>query len=172
MASNTYSQNGPQSLSELMKQVNPSPQQANLDEQSRASIAWAQANGDKEARHSTGVWLKAPTQKEDYPTLIVYIDSSVMLADFQTNHEIYAMRLQRIGFPVEKVEFRLSKYKKKQDSQRKTSEIPAQKPLVELSEEQLQALDDELQTIASPVLREKARKASIRLLQWDITKST
>lgn len=162
-----HTQSTTQTISDLIQQLKLKPNPATLNQHDRAALAWSEANGDKEARHTMGLWVKEPTKKETKPTLIVYIDSSVMLADFQTNHEIYAMRLERVGFFVERVEFRLSRYTKKEDKDTKPDVTKELLPTYPLTEKQLEAIEDEIQIIDSPLLKEKARKASICLRQWE-----
>lgn len=90
---------------------------------SKAYIKWCEIAGSRAASHTMAVWVNENNQKE-YPDLIVYIDSSTLLADFTTNAELYKERLIYANFPVESIKFRLSnKVGKKKTIQPQTTQI-------------------------------------------------
>lgn len=75
-----------------------------------AARAWYEANGDIERAHTTGTFVRDPRRGETGPVLVVYVDSKARVTDFSANSEVYLARLANAGCPFCKVEFRLSKY--------------------------------------------------------------
>lgn len=80
-----------------------------LSANQRALSVWLSANGDVERAHTTGVYLRKPRGGVGTPILGVYVDSSVRLADFSANREVYLVRLAAAGLAVSGLEFRLSR---------------------------------------------------------------
>lgn len=74
----------------------------------KAGVAWNTIATKKERKHTQAVFVKENKTRK-YPTLIIYIDCSTLLQDYQTNHIWYEQKLFLIGYPVEKVIFKLSK---------------------------------------------------------------
>ena len=75
----------------------------------QAARAWAEANGDRERAHTTGVALAEPRRGASDPRLLVYVDSSVLLSDFRTNCNLYLGRLAMWGLALSGIDFRLSR---------------------------------------------------------------
>ncbi len=75
-----------------------------------AARAWYEANGDIERAHTTGTFVRDPRRGEAGPVLVVYVDSKARVTDFSANSEVYLARLANAGCPFCKVEFRLSRY--------------------------------------------------------------
>lgn len=76
--------------------------------------AWYAANGDIERAHTTGTFVREPRRGEGGPVLVVYVDSKARVTDFSANSEVYLARLANAGHPFHKVEFRLSRYPRRQ----------------------------------------------------------
>lgn len=165
-------------IAHLLKGVMGEGVSHGLSNTQRATKCWYEANGKKEERHTCGVWLKEPTGGETLPTLVVYIDSNVIMQDFVTNHEIYKLRLERVGLHVKEVQFRLSKWKKGEGpgSVSKMGIVPEKEdpptPPRELTEEEIQQIDSALETIKSDNLRRIIRQTMISSKQWEDAENT
>lgn len=81
----------------------------------RAAAAWAKAAGETGSRHTCGIYLdertggSAPDGSAPLPVLIVYLDGHSFVYEFATDHLLYEQRMAYLGFPVERIEFRLSR---------------------------------------------------------------
>ena len=108
----------------------------------RVYMLWYKVNGNFERKHTTGLYLKEPVGKEQYPTLIVYIDKNIVMQDFRTNKQIYLIRLKAEGLILRDIEFLLSKPGHKS---RKPVEIEPmkkkKKKLPELTEEEMAQIE-------------------------------
>lgn len=80
----------------------------------RVTRAWYAANGDIERAHTTGTFVREPRRGEAGPVLVVYVDSKARVTDFSANREIYLARLAHAGLSFSKIEFRLSKYPRRE----------------------------------------------------------
>ncbi len=80
---------------------------ASSDATSRAAALWAEAAGEAGSRHTCGIYVKEG-EAGGLPTLIVYLDGHSFVYEFATDHLLYEQRMAYLGFPVEKIEFRLS----------------------------------------------------------------
>lgn len=80
----------------------------------RASRAWYAANGDIERAHTTGTFVREPRAGEAGPVLVVYVDSKARATDFAANSAVYLARLAHAGVRFSKVEFRLSRYPRRE----------------------------------------------------------
>ncbi len=83
---------------------------AQSDATTRAAALWAQAAGETGSRHTRGIYLKE-SDTGGLPTLIVYLDGHSFVYEFATDHLLYEQQMAHLGFPVEKIEFRLSNRK-------------------------------------------------------------
>ena len=59
----------------------------------RAYLAWVEANGEREVKHTTGVFVREIADRE-YPVLTVYVDNRMCMIDFLAQREIYRARLR------------------------------------------------------------------------------
>ena len=106
-------------------------------------MLWYKVNGNFERKHTTGLYLKDPIGKEQYPTLIVYIDKNVVLQDFRTNKNIYLIRLKSQNLVLRDIEFKLSKSKNKAFKQKvENKEKKIKKPLPELSSQEIKQIEE------------------------------
>lgn len=80
----------------------------------RVTRAWYAANGDIERAHTTGTFVREPRRGEAGPVLVVYVDSKARVTDFSANREVYLARLAHAGLPFSKIEFRLSRYPRRE----------------------------------------------------------
>lgn len=104
--------NNGRSLSELLQKAIPNTSShTRLTEAQSAQNAWYKIAGKAERMHTTGIFVFTHETNE-LPKLGVYIDASPMLADFQIQKETYMERLEMVGFPVQDIVFRLSRYPK------------------------------------------------------------
>lgn len=92
----------------------------NLSLTQKASFAWNKIAGKIGQKHTQGIFVKEIDNTE--PLLYVYLDSSALIQDFQTNAVLYKEKLKLIGFPVEKIIFKLSnkKIQKKSSKEKDT----------------------------------------------------
>lgn len=78
-----------------------------------ALLTWFRVAGIAEKEHTTGVFV-VPTKYNQPPKLIVYIDSNSLRIDCMARREVYLQRFATMGHEFSSLEFKLSKYKKKQ----------------------------------------------------------
>ena len=152
------------SLSDAVSHVLHQEEQSPAGRISAATRAWYQANGTLEEKHTVGTFLRTADGK---PTiLIVYIDSNVLLHDFTTKREMYRDRLANIGFEVDEVQFKMSRYRK---GQRPEGIIPhtqkgSVKPLPKLSNDEISEIQQQTKNLP-PHLKETVSKAMISCKQ-------
>lgn len=165
---------GQTNLSSLIDGVIGNGYSNGLSETQKATKAWYQANGKKEETHTCGVWLMEANKAGELPTLVVYIDTNVMMQDFTTNKDIYKMRLERMGLKVADIQFRLSKWKKGEGpgSTKKSTEKEEKKPFEELSPDEIREIDEEVSVIKSDTLRQTIREAMISSKQFEDLENT
>ena len=75
----------------------------------RAYLAWVESNGEREVKHTTGVFVREIAGRE-YPVLTVYVDNRMCMIDFLAQREIYRARLSEYGLEFSDLEFKLDKY--------------------------------------------------------------
>ena len=80
-----------------------------LTEGARVARAWYAANGDRERRHTTGVWLRKSGKANVDPVLVVALDSNLLAAELGTNKELYLARLAFRGVAVSDIRFTVGK---------------------------------------------------------------
>lgn len=124
----------PANVGGLMREVIDKSLVPRMTENQRASAAWYRANGDRERRHTTGVFLKRSRVRGAAPVLGVYVDSHAMATDFGVNKDIYLSRLANIGFEVSGIEFLPSRTPRRAARADRESAIPVQTTLPELDE--------------------------------------
>lgn len=73
----------------------------------KAGCVWNRIAGDSGRRHTRGLYVEEVEGSD--PVLHVYLDSSPLIQDFQTDHGLYEQRLRWSGFPVSRVVFQLSR---------------------------------------------------------------
>lgn len=73
-----------------------------------AGWAWNKIAGPRGRAHTRGVFLQTQAAPR-LPLLRVYLDSSVLIQDFSTDHLLFEQRLSEVGLPVERVVFQLSR---------------------------------------------------------------
>lgn len=73
-----------------------------------AGWAWNKIAGPRGRSHTRGVFLQTQPAPR-LPLLRVYLDSSVLIQDFSTDHLLFEQRLSEVGLPVERVVFQLSR---------------------------------------------------------------
>lgn len=99
------SSDGPTSAADALGELLRGPLGRGLSPAAAAARAWYAANGDRERRHTTGVWLrKAPRAGLD-PVMVVGVDSNLLAQELGTNKEIYLSRLAFRGVAVSDVKF-------------------------------------------------------------------
>ena len=122
----------PAAVGELMRDVLDVQMARSMSDNQRAAFAWSKANGDRERKHTTGVFLKRPRVRGAAPILGVYVDSHAMATDFGVNKEIYLSRLANIGFEVSGIEFLPSR--RRVQSKETTAAKPTKKQPEQLPE--------------------------------------
>lgn len=107
----------------------------NLTLTQKASLSWNKIAGKIGQKHTQGIFVKETDETE--PILFVYLDSSALIQDFQTNAVLYKEKLAMIGFPVEKILFKLSNKKaQKQESREKQNTTQEKNSTLSKEEEQ------------------------------------
>ena len=145
-------QNHIYNAAELMDGLLNSDLSSGLSDNQKAYRAWFGANGKFEQAHTCGVFLKDMSAQKRLPVLYVYIDKSGVLQDFTTNKEIYIVRLSHFGFEVSDIQFRLSKYPKRQTpSQRDKTDMSNKPPLQELTQKQKKQAHDLTKELSHPL---------------------
>ena len=132
----------PESISTLMRDVLDVQMARSMTDNQRAAFAWAKANGDRERKHTTGVFLKRSRVRGAAPILGVYVDSHAMATDFSVNKEIYLARLANIGYEVSGIEFLPTRNRPRKTaektSRRETQDVAE---LPELDAQELEAIE-------------------------------
>lgn len=130
------------SIQELMEGFVSVELKEKLDENQKAAFIWNAANGDIERAHTTGVYLKAGRAGKA-PVLGVYLDSAPRVVDFSANKEIYLARLENQGLIFSDIDFKLTRYPKKDADVAGGSERTAPAPeLPELDEAELRYVEE------------------------------
>jgi hypothetical protein len=149
----------PEGMGSLMRQVVDERLLAKMSANQRAAAAWYRANGDRERKHTTGVFLKRPRVKGAAPVMGVYVDSHAMATDFGVNKGIYLARLANVGCEVSGIEFLPSRTPRKKSAAAtmpQAPQRPAQLPQLSPIE---RAEVDELVSELPEGLRAAASKA-------------
>lgn len=73
----------------------------------KAGCVWNRIAGDSGRKHTRGLYVEEVEGKD--PVLHVYLDSSPLIQDFQTDRLLFEQRLRWSGFPVSSVVFQLSR---------------------------------------------------------------
>lgn len=85
------------------------PLGAGLAPAAKAARAWYASNGDRERRHTTGVWLRKPGRMGADPVMVVALDSNLLAAELGTNKDLYLSRLAFHGVAVSDIRFSVGK---------------------------------------------------------------
>lgn len=104
-----FGETRPESVGGIMREVLDDRLAPHMTANQRAATAWYRANGDRERRHTMGVFLKASRVRGAAPVLGVYVDSHAMATDFGVNKDLYLARLANIGFEASGIEFLISR---------------------------------------------------------------
>lgn len=75
----------------------------------KAARAWYASNGDRERRHTTGVWLRKPGRMGADPVMVVALDSNLLAAELGTNKDLYLSRLSFHGVAISDIRFTVGK---------------------------------------------------------------
>lgn len=115
----------------------------------KAGMYWNVVNGDFERNHTCGLYVIPPKKYHVGPTLVVYLDNSSILQDFVTNKSLYMERMAYQGFPVQDIRFKIShngalRGVARQDPGLADSDAQAEKPLPELSAQQLAEIKEQI----------------------------
>lgn len=148
----------PSSVRGLMSEIVDGSLGSRMTANQRAAAAWYRANGDRERRHTTGVFLKKARVRGAAPVLGVYVDSHAMATDFGVNKDIYLSRLANIGYEVSGIEFLPSRTPRKAARQDRVAPAPAQGPLPELDETERERVEGLVEGLPDS-LRESVSKA-------------
>lgn len=129
----------------------------------RAYLAWVEANGEREVKHTTGVFVREIAGRE-YPVLTVYVDNRMCMIDFLAQREVYRARLSEQGLEFSDLEFKLDKYNRHAGKGASSSEIQKQgkkiekKALPELTTEEKLQISELVSSLSDP-LKSTAYKA-------------
>lgn len=104
-ASTQAAPGGPTSAADALQELLAGPLGAGMAPAARVARAWYAANGDRERRHTTGVWLRKPGRAGADPVLVVALDSNLMASELGTNKELYLSRLAFHGVAVSDIRF-------------------------------------------------------------------
>lgn len=96
----------------------------------RAYLAWVEANGEREVKHTTGVFVREIAGRE-YPVLTVYVDNRMCMIDFLAQREVYRARLSEQGLEFSDLEFKLDKYNRHAGKGASSSKIQKQGKKIE-----------------------------------------
>lgn len=106
MANERY---GMGSAGDALAELFSGPLGAGLAPAARAARAWYSANGDRERRHTTGVWLRKSGKAGIADVLVVALDSNLLAAELGTNRDLYLGRLSQYGIAVSDIRFTVRK---------------------------------------------------------------
>ena len=122
-------------MDQLMREVVDDHMAPRLSAAQRAAAAWHRANGDRERRHTTGVFLKKSRVPGAAPIMGVYVDSHAMAVDFGVNKDLYLARLANIGYEVSGIDFIPSRkgYQAARVGQGRAQQEPVAEELPELT---------------------------------------
>jgi len=126
----------------------------------RAMRAWHDANGDIEHRHTVGVYLKEDVRQGLDPVLYVYVDSNVIMQEFNTKRPIYLARLASAGLAVSGLEFRLSRTRRDVRTASGTKAECPSRQLPKLSAEETAQIEEMAQAVPEQ-LRQSVLEAMI-----------
>ena len=105
--------NDPTRLGPLLGEVVDAQMSRKMSDNQRAATAWYRANGDRERKHTVGVYLKRSRVRGAAPIMGVYVDSHAMATDLGVNKDLYLARLANVGYEVSGIEFRVSRTPKR-----------------------------------------------------------
>lgn len=105
----TDSRGGTATAASALSELFAGPLGAGLAPAAKAARAWYAANGDRERRHTTGVWLRKPGRAGADPVLVVALDSNLMAHELGTNKDIYLQRLAFHGIAISDIRFSVRK---------------------------------------------------------------
>lgn len=80
-----------------------------LDASGKAARAWYAANGDRERKHTVGVWLRKSGRAGIDPVLVVALDSGLLATELGTNKDLYLQRLAFRGIRISDIRFQVSR---------------------------------------------------------------
>lgn len=154
----------PHSIQELTNSYLTRATSKEISLTTQATIAWNKSTTESGRKHTQAIYV---SQKTTPPTLVVYLDSSALIQDFQTDHLLYEQRMAHVGFPVTSVCFKLSN--KKHSSIHQTIKHPHNALFLSFTEKQPQSQQKLTQTQKafitsttnqlSPVLQKTAKRA-------------
>ncbi len=81
-----------------------------------ALLAWQKVIGENERNHTVGAFVGKAKFKQA-PKLVIYVDSNALRIDLMAKRDVYVQRLATVGMEFSSIDFKLSKYKKKQIQQ-------------------------------------------------------
>lgn len=96
---------GAASASDVLSTLFEGPLGRGLAPAARAAKAWYAANGDRERRHTVGVWLQKSGREGVDPTMVVALDSNLLAGELGTNKDLYLQRLALHGVAVGNIRF-------------------------------------------------------------------
>lgn len=132
----------------------------------KAGFIWNQVATIKERKHTQGIFVKE--EKDKKPTLIIYIDSSALLQDYQTNHLLYEAKLKQAGFEVDQIIFKLSnKINNKKEEITKTKKNKENLIDIQLTQQDQQYIKKTTSQL-SEKLQENVKKAFQSLRKQEI----
>lgn len=105
----TSDRGGAASAADALERLFAGPLGSGLAPAARAARAWYAANGDRERRHTTGVWLNKSGRTGVDPVLVVALDSNLMASELGTNKDLYLTRLSFHGVAVSDIRFTVGK---------------------------------------------------------------
>lgn len=158
--------NNTESIAELTGKTFLKQSSRAKSELERARAVWREVNGRREREHTTAVFLKESKVAGAAPILGIYVDSSVFVAEWHVNREMYLGRLAMADFSVSGIEFLLSKDQFVKEKQQDIDEDRLYKPIQQLQENDLPPLSakdalwiEEQIACLDPELQDKARCA-------------
>ncbi|MEY8437688.1 hypothetical protein AAK967_08110 [Atopobiaceae bacterium 24-176] len=124
----------------------------------KAGCVWNRIAGDSGRRHTRGLYVEEVEGAD--PVLHVYLDSSPLIQDFQTDRGLFEQRLRWSGFPVSSVVFQLSRKAgtPKVDPARPSGAALRPAPLPPLAPNEAQAVEEACSGLPD-VVREQAAAA-------------
>lgn len=100
---------GTASAADALSALFQGPLGAGLAPAAKAARAWYSSNGDRERRHTTGVWLRKPGRMGADPVMVVALDSNLLAAELGTNKDLYLSRLSFHGVAISDIRFTVGK---------------------------------------------------------------
>ena len=160
----------PQTIGQLIEGV-LGEKLGSVNESQRMLTLWLMANGEREREHTVGVFLSEPKGKQKLPRLIVYVDSTTCVIDFNASRELYLARLEGAGLKLAAVEFKLSRYAAEHRERRQNKMGVQKETLPELSEEELAYIQELVQGVPES-LRMSVSKAISSSMRREKAEST